>query len=472
MEISISDFKGINTYDNPFNVTDGNIIHCLNLASNTNGSKIKRPGYSTFLGTTGASQVNSLFSWTKDDGTTLFVYAAAGSVILSSAQGTGAWTPCVNGTISDGAHVTNAKLDNNMVIGDGVGTMRYTTDGTTFVDMGLAPVGGHDPVEYQGRIYAQGTTSYDFYSTTGTASDWASDSSSILIGGSGKLLTQFKAADRIVTCKNSGALHRWDGDSLTDMATRQGPTSPYSIGEIEDFRIYLNRTGIFMTKADNPELISNTIQRQIYNPNVTGISDTIFDTAPGGIDGYNYLLSVDDITDDFTGISIPDAIIVYDYHHNQFSNYRYANLPTTYHQFKNASGKQTFIFGDASGQVYVVDDAYTSDNGQPIEANMVLLLHGNMPHIQKDFGNIEFFTNPGCQAKVQFMIEDVVSLGGRDISGPKVWKDLCSLTDGYVLTRFPPETRGRLLYLRIYESGTTRPWEIFSIHYSFEPVSI
>jgi hypothetical protein len=477
-ENTISDFNGINTYTNPFNTADGNIIHCVNLDSDTNGSRVKRGGYDPFLGTPDNEQVNSLFSWLKNDGTTLFLYRASGSSLYYSAQGTGDWTICGGGTISDGAHVTSAVLDDNMIIGDGVGSMKYTTTGTSFTAINYAPIGGHDPVEYQGRIYALGAgtnSSHDFYSVTGTINDWdpAGDSDSILVGGAGNLLTQYKASDRLLTCKNSGKQHRWDGDSLVDTATKLGPSSPYCVGNIEDYRFWLNEQGIYISNADKPQLISNPISRQISNHSRTGIVASTFKTIVAGAHGYDYCISAGTVTDDFTGITIPDAVINYDYKHNEFINYVYYNFPTAYHSFIDIDGEPTFIFGDATGQVYEFGDEFFTDNGHPIDAELEMILHGNNPHMRKDFKYIEFYASPGCGASVSFAVVDVIKRGTDwIIEGSKIWKTLGDLHDGYTMFRFPPEARGRLMYLKIDESGQQPPWQLYSIHYTWDEIPL
>src|SRR3990167_9284372 len=101
-ELTISDLGGVNTYQNPFALPDGNIIHCVNFDSFPLGAKKKRAGYNTFLGTPDNGTVNSLFAWAKNDGSTFWLYRASGSAIYSSQQGTGAWTQTGNGTIENG----------------------------------------------------------------------------------------------------------------------------------------------------------------------------------------------------------------------------------------------------------------------------------------------------------------------------------------------------------------------------------
>ena len=321
-ELSISSFEGINTFTNPFNTPDGNIIHCVNLDAFPAGAKTKRPGYVSYLGTPDNSQVNSLFSWTKNDGTTQFIYRASGSVLYSSQQGTGAWTPCINGTISNGGYVGHAVSQNTLFIGDGVGSTRHSTDGTTFTDTTLAPIAPFF-VDYQGRIYAAGTASSLFYSNSGTPTDWnpSDDSSSIEIPGPGKLSQIMKTSDRVVTTKNSHLLHRWDGGSLVDMATQMGPSSPYSVADVEDFKFWVNNLGMYACNGDKPQLLSNPVQRQFYNVNNTGMSGTQSLVAPADTFQYDYYVSMGTVTDDFSGVQMNNAILRYDYIHNHFDNY-------------------------------------------------------------------------------------------------------------------------------------------------------
>jgi len=463
MELPIREIGGINTYVNPINAKDGNVIHCVNLDSNPLGGKRKRPGYTTYLGTPDNSEVNSLFNWTKNDGTTLFNYRASGSVLYYSTQGTGSWTPCTNGTIVDGAHVDHSTVDNNLFIADGAGSLRYTNNGTAFTYITSAPGGASLVSEYQGRMYANGTAAQSswFYSTSGTSAgtDWTTDSSSVFIPGGGKLKAVLKASDRQILTKSTGIMQRWDGEALVDMATELGPTSKESIGKIEDFRFWLNRLGIFISNASKPTIISNAIQRQIYNDAGSGISGANFDTAPGVAHRYDYFVDVGTLTDDLVGEQIPRAIIKYNYQKNEFANYSFYNEPTAWCSYKDVNGVQQLIFGDASGQCYTFGSG-TTDNGQPIETSLQLVIHKNQPFLNSEWGYLEALTNPGCQAKIAIAIEDTFT------SGKKKWKEIGSLVNGFSQFRFPTESRGKLLFLRIYESSTTAPFELYGLNFT------
>jgi len=467
-ELSIRDIGAINTYVNPINVADGNVIHCVNLDSNPLGGKKKRMGYTTYLGTADGAEVNSLFNWTKNDGTTFFNYRASGSVLYYSTQGTGAWTPCVGGTITNGAHVDHAELDNNLFIASGAGSLKYTNNGTSFTAIAVAPMGASLVSEFQGRMYANGTASKSswFYSTSGTSAgtDWTTDSSSIFAGGGGALKSVIKASDRQILTKTNGSMFRWDGSSFVDMATELGPTSKESIGKIEDFQFWINRLGIFISNAGKPQLISNAIQRQIYNDASTGITGANFDTASGVAHRYDYLVDVGSLTDDLVGEEIKRAIIKYNYQKNEFVNYSFYNEPTAWCSYKDANGVQQLIFGDATGQCYTYGSG-TTDNGQPIETSIQMVFTAGQPFLPKEWGYWEVLTNPGCQAKLQIAIEDTFT------AGKKRWKDLGSLTNGFNQGRFPDGSRGKILFVRIYESSSDSPHELYGINFTYNLIN-
>lgn len=459
-ELSITQFGGINSYVNPIiPQQNGQVIHCLNLDDNPYGSKVKRSGYNTFLGTPDSGTVNSLFSWMKNDGTTLYLYRASGSKVYYSAQGTGDWTVCGNGTINNGSHVGHAVLEDSLMIGDGVGSTRHTANGTSFTDTTAAPLAS-DFEQYQGRMWAMGTASNLFYSTVGTITDWTTDSSSILIPGAGKLLKIFKSADRLISMKNSRAMFRYDGNTLVDMATKLGPDSPYSVGDVEDMRFWINSLGVFLSGGGKPQLISNAVQNQIYN-----ITSTNFATIPAEVHKYDYYAAIGTVTDPLVGDTINDAILVYDFKHNDFSNYQFAHPPTAFHSYLDTSGSTQMIFGNASGQCYQLSGTATSDAGSAITSSMQLVIHAGAPFLDKEWGYLEVFTNPGCEAKIQVAFEKTF------IAGQKKWVEIGDLKEGFNQFRFPTGSRGRLCFLRIYEASTDTPFSLYGTNYTFNLIN-
>jgi hypothetical protein len=442
---------GINTYVNPL-TKDGLLIHAVNVKSSPYGAMSKRTGYSTFLGTADGAQVNSLFSFPNigNYGTTVNLFRASGSALYHSVQGTGAWTLSGNGTITNGAHVGNAILDNVLVVGESAGATRHSTNGTSFTDTTFAPV-GEFLEQFQNRIYIAGTSSTLFYSTTNDATNWntsgTSDSSSFEVPGAGKLGRVFKTGDKLITSKNTGLMHKWDGYSLIDMATSYGPSSPYSVANTEDYRFFINQYGHYGFGGAKPQLLSNSIQRQFYNDADSGIEGSALATIPGECHRYDYLVSVGTIIDDFTSRTISDAIIKYDYQKNEYLNWSFANKPTAFHSYKDTSGSQQLIFGDSGGQCYKLDNT-TSDNGNAISCELVYVYTFGSPEFDKSWHFWRGFFNPGCEAKVQ-----IATTNTYDYSTLR-WAELGDCGSGIVEYRFPNSyNSSKLLFVRIYESS-------------------
>lgn len=452
------DSRGVNTYISPLDdKQDGVILHAVNVDSQPIGAKTKRIGYASYLNNPDNAQVNSLWSFALDDGSTFFNYRASGSLIYYSAQGTGNWTICGNGTISNGAHVGHAVLSDTMIVGDGVGSTRHTTDGTSFTNTTLAPIAAYF-TEYQGRIHAQGTNT-NFYSSANDATNWntsgTSDSSSIEIPGGGRLLQSFKVADRLVLPKTTGEMYRWDGYSLVDLTTKFGPSTPYAYGETEGYKFYINRYGHFGYGGSQPELLSNAVQRQFYNASGSAIVNNNITTLPAETWYYDYLASVGTITDDFTDRTITNALLKYDFQKNEYLNWQFADQPTAFHASIDSSGFEYLYFGDSSGNTYRMDPQTTSDDGEAINSELVFFFHFGAPYYDKVWRWYRANTNPGCQARAQVATSDVFEYSRL------VWHDLGDLKNGFVEYRFPDNSRSKFLFIRIYEAGTTSPWTFY-----------
>jgi hypothetical protein len=457
--VTVTNTQALNLKISPLQIDAGEMIRCVNVDSYHFGSKKKRLGYETFLGTAVTQgTVNDLWNWTKDDGTTSYLYALANNrVLYYDLNGTATdWTPCGNGTVS-GSRIGFGVLENTMIIGDGVTATRHTTDGTSFTNTTIAPI-ANDFVDYQQRIYAVGTASDLFYSTTGDATNWntsgTSDSSSIHIPGPGKLIKVFKVSDRLMACKNSNSMHRWDGYNLVDMCTAYGPTSPQSVDQTDGYYLGLNRVGVFGYSGEKPELLSNKVEKQIYNDRGGGIPGDLFNNTPGVVHRFNYFLTAGTVTDDLTNQTITNAIIKYDYQTNEFSNYKIANLPRAYVSYTDPQGYKQLVFGDSTGATYKFGSA-TTDNGTPIEANMEFVYHGGTMQ-RKKFNWFRAMFNVGCEAKVQIALADTYN------KASKTWVDIGEVSNGIAEFKFPVDNRvGRLLFIRIYEASSSARFEYY-----------
>jgi hypothetical protein len=148
--------QGLQLGINPLLQNQGQFTRLVNVDSDPAGVKRKRAGYGTLLAPiAGGSSVNSLAEWHLQDGTTFWLYAASGSTLNYSYQGTGAWTIAGNGTIANGSAFNFAVINETLIGGDGVGSTRHTTNGTFFTDTVLAPIASRF-TDYQNRIYCNG----------------------------------------------------------------------------------------------------------------------------------------------------------------------------------------------------------------------------------------------------------------------------------------------------------------------------
>ena len=460
--LRVYQFRGLGLKTSPLLESEGNLLRCVNMDPDPIGGLRKRPGYVSYLGSHG-SQIDSLFEWHQNDGSTFWTYAAAGGSILYSTQGTGAWTICGNGTMTSGTHIGTAYLENTMIIGDGVVATRHTTNGTSLTNTPSAPIAPYF-TDYQNRIYAGGTASSLFYSNVGTPSDWTNDSSSITIPGPGKISAVYKSQDRLVASKNSGVMHRWDGYNLFDMSTELGPSSYSSLGAVEGFKFGLNRLGFFAYTAGVPQLLSNQVERQIYNDRGSGIIGTTFDNAPGVLHKYNYYCTVGTITDDLTNETVEAGIMVYNFQQDYWRNYKFAHRPTAWLSYKDVSGSQQLIFGDGNGQCYTLGGTALSDNGAAIACSAEGVLNFGDPESEKDFNTIWAFFSPGSGAKFQVAPTDSFS------KWSKKWIDLGDTSTGIVEFNFPSGSRGRLLSWRVSESSRESRFTFYGFSVDYDTI--
>ncbi len=456
----ITDIKGLNIYDNVFTQPDGALIHAVNVESYPAGAKSKRPGYITYNGTANGSTVQHLFSWTKNDGS-LFVYRKSGPLIYYSLQGTADWAVCGNGTVDANTYnIGHDVLGDTLVICDGVGSTRHTTNGTSFTNTTLAPV-ATDITMFQNRIYAPGTASDLFYSSANDGTNWStsgtSDSSSLSIPGEGKILKTFSSSDRLIATKTSGKMYKWDGYSLVDMATFLGPSSFTSSIQTEGYYFWINNLGVYGYGGVNPTIVSNPVQPLIYNNMGSAIAGTQITKIPAEAYRYNYYAAIGTVTDDVTNYTIGNCVLRYDYQKNEFLTWQMANNPTAFHSFTDIDGVKQLIFGSDNGQCYKLSGTATTDNGSAIRTAMEFTVHANDPDNDKKWRWITMYFNPGCQAKVQVACTDTY------VKDRKNWVEIGDCTSGVVRYRFPEGSRSRLLFVRIYESSADPRYSFYGM---------
>ena len=373
------------------------------------------------------------------------------------------------------SHVGNIVLDNVIILGDGTAATRHSVGttagaaGTSFTNTSGAPLAEHFS-EYQGRVWAargtavMGTNTDMFYSTVGTATDWTTDSSSIRIPGAGRINSLYKVGGNLVPTKDSGLIFTFDGYNLLDNSNNFGPSSPYSIGSFADAKFFLNRRGVFQHLGGVPQLKSTPVEKQIFNNAGSGIAGTVFDNAPGVVHKYNYLLGVGTVTDDLTSYTIPDCVLRYDIRGDEWSNWKFAHRPYSFHSYRDRVGVDQLVFGDNGGQCYQLSGTATSDAGAAIEVQLMGVIHGNSLE-EKDWRYLRGMFNPGNKAKIQIALSDTFT--PRTLK----WQDLGDARDGVVEYHFPNGSRGVFLFWKAYEFSDTSRFECLGFEYEAELVT-
>ena len=466
MITQVYNLGAINLKMSPLQIIDGDLLRAVNVERNQVGAYDKRPGYSTYQGTSNGSSVDNLYFWEREDGTR-FAYKNAGGKLYHSIEGTGAWTISGNGTVANG-HMGFGVLEDTLVVSQGSGTTRHSINGTSFTDTDLAPA-GDDVFKAGRRLYINGTSSTTFWSTTNDPTNWStsgtSDSSSQIIPGAGKLAYGLEANNRAVFGKEGGRMYTWDDYTLRKVPTNRGFTSRNSLGEIEEYFIGINRTGLYGYGGNRPEILSNYIEQLIYNNDDTGIDGSEFDTAPGFVYRNKYYCSVGDATDSVTGITISNCVLVYDFQLNEWVAWSLAHKPTAWMVIKDTNDDEKLVFGISSGQCYQFNGTDKSDSGSAIEMIIEGVLNFKRPGQAKYFKQLVAFSSPGTQAKVQIAVGDTFTKDGKQ------WSDLGDLLEGVAKVHPPDRSRrGNLMFFKFVEkSNNSRP-TIFGFEVEFDPI--
>lgn len=500
--------QSVDSFTNPLQ-SDGQLIYALNTVNVPQGGISKRGGYRTYLNNPDNAQVNALFSFPHQDGTTLQIYRASGSQLYYSLQGTTNWAVAggsagtdAGGTILNGNYVDSTILNNVMIIADG-GTVRHTTNGSIFVNTVNAPANSQYMTQFHQRVYASDGTSSNFtYSSYGSADNWSvtlpADSSSFTVPSEGAITKSFVAGDRLTIPKNKGKMFNWDDITLVDMSTSYGPTSPRAISQIDDYWFYIQQVGIFGFDGANKELLSVPIQRVFAGiksiSNISSFNLIAGGNALGASFWWDYYAVTGHLQDEFTGKVIENGIIKYDYQNKAFTYWQFNDFPTAINSSYDKDGHQQLLFGNASGQCFLYDRTSTSDNGVAIPSEMIYLFtyasQGSQftpssasalsgQSWQKRWKYLRAFLTPGCEINVQYAFSDSLdpqrlkwssAINTRDRGSPSDW---WQFSDGVLEMRFSNDSnnlpRSRFLFVRYYESSDSSQWSLYGQQVDAEP---
>ncbi|MEK6830382.1 MAG: hypothetical protein AABY15_09785, partial [Nanoarchaeota archaeon] len=153
----------------------------------------------------------------------------------------------------------------------------------------------------------------------------------------------------------------------------------------------------------------------------------------------------------------------YDFQLNEHRVYTFADRPTAWLSYRDASGDQQLIFG-AGSQCFTYGGTNTTDNGATIESVLEFVIHGGEPGKDKEWKYCTFIFNPGCQAKVQ------VAAANTFTRLKKNWIDLGAAVDGVVEFK-PGNLRSKLLFVKIYDASRNARWQFYGYDYEAQLIT-
>lgn len=468
---------GLNTKINPLNLKDGDMLQCVNMENDLFGAKKRRGGLGTVLNNPDSSDVDQLFTWSLqtdnwEAGTpNFYTYRLSGNVVYYSTNGTANWLPMGDGTVTGGTvgvaiAYREANLDTTLLVGDGVRTGLQSTTGTSFGSVGGSIPIGRYLETYANHTYIGGTASQVFQSTGGTPTEFnaAQGASGFNLDGGGKINGIFKTNDRLVITKSDGNMLRYDGFNTADFSSSSlSPASPRSIAEIEGYKFWANRFGVFGYGGDRPELLSLPVEKLLFNGEYGGIAGTALAAATGEVFKYKYLLSVGQSASGRNFDPIDNAILRYDIQLNDWGVWSTPRKITAMLTYRDINGADQLLLGDEDGKNYTYQEDKYTDNGSPIYSVMEFVITGGIPETEKKWSYLWLHTNPGCLARVQIAYADAFTLG------TKKWYDLGNCTDGFSEFRLPDGAQSRLLFVKITDQSITSRFNFYGFSYSADP---
>lgn len=468
----VYNFAGLNNKQSPLLHDVGELLYCKNLTTTIRGAKTKRNGYSLLGTLAGGGNVTSLYTWVNNAGTKQY-HAYANNLLYRSTTGT-SWSQVTYGTFGGTIGTADPKwatMGSQTFVAAG-SQLLYTNDGTTFGTIALAPTSPVDLLVYRQRLFV-GAGTILYASVLGTPDNWSlaveNPSFSEPMEGKGRISGLFVNNDEIIINQTYGDIIHYDGYRKYQSPSSDGVGYKYSIGNVKGVTFYSNNNSIYGFTTE-PQRIGEIIDPLYLSSSATD-SDTDYYTNTGAIGAgyrdkyYLYLGSVSNPTYEnpvFLGRAESNLSVIYDVDYNEWETMTtYDPITSLYND--NGVYSKGLMFGSSSGQVFMFDSSY-SDNGQPIECEMIGYLGLQEPDRDKLVKRIVAHASPGCGAKFQVAM-------GDDFDYEKLqWTDIGDLYGGIRKWQAPDGLRGKYLFYRLYESSTNKSFTFYGFTVIFDYV--
>ena len=240
------------------------------------------------------------------------------------------------------------------------------------------------------------------------------------------------------------SLFRYDEKELRRVKGAVGTTSHRSITNVRENTYYFHDTGVYRYDSLSTFLISRPIQDWI-----DGISSSSYDSIVGWKDGDILYMFVGDISNTAKGISLTNAILIYDtaaqaWDIGMLNNTIKVASETT------VSGTRTVFLGDTSDKV-IIWNSGTADITAPIPWSFSTIYHfpGGVYNVV-DFEKAEVHTIDGRGISLYYKLYGANSIDNQ-------WQPLGDINDDVTTFYFKRGTRGRGIAFKFQENSTRSP---------------
>lgn len=438
MQTLFEDFnltEGLNLGVSQYLNKSGEAREAINCDLSIPGELARQLGYSSYGSGLDASPVLGLYDYTTSSIKKWI--AVTGTVIYYDNSGT--WTSAATG-LTSGKYGTFATHLDTLIYTNLYDSVKKSTNGTSFGDLGGSPPKAKYVVTFDNKVYLLNIESYPSrmrWSDDGTTETWTSTNVqdvSTNIGIGDEITGGTVNNNNLLIFKNY-SVWKWNASELRAIHTTVGCRSPRSIVTVDDWSFWASHKGFMGTNGGKPFRISNAVA-----PFFNAISDI---TAIVGWSEDNIVhWYIGTVT--VNGLQYSNCILLYNYDTNAWS-VKTSNDAITQAAILTTSGNvRSAYIGSSLGQVYKFKDGIT-DNTAAIPFTFVGAPYmSGIPFLQKDYKYLYVYldrtSNMGIEVYYSVDFKDFRKLG--------------TATDVVSELQFPSGVRGFNIRLK-YATNTT-----------------
>lgn len=337
-------------------------------------------------------------------------------------------------------------VDDQLIIGNAVDpTQKY--DGSEFVDLDGGAPKGNILVIYKDRLMVAGDPEFPhrwWFSHIRNGEGWTKsfDWIDIYPEDGGKINGGVVQNDELITSKSNGRKYGWriydDGDPANSRRRKieddKGNVNSKAETVMEDVDYYLDRNALFSIPAGPKGGLTYIVQEVIQ------AIKNFDNVAVGSNDGKVYISLGDIALDVEEGISIQNAVLVFDTINETF--YIRDNISAhAFTRFIGNNGVEDIYFGDGEGRVFKIDDGLLAGE-TPI--HMVIRTKQYLRESGKimSFSKIGVFTRNPNGTKVHYRVDEEHG-----------WKELGTVVKEPIQWFEPKEAKGSFIQLQFTHSN-------------------